>query len=264
MGVPRRQFLRSAAACLSTSGAAGIPGRCLAGANAKPSELASTSHPGSLLDLSAWKLTLPVDQAREVTQPDLARFSRPGYFEAVGDTVVFTAPCGGDTTRNSRYPRCELREMASAGRASAAWSTGTGRHEMVLTGAVLELPPQKPQVVFAQIHDDRDDVIEVLADGLARRGRIVIGVRWRGRLSSDHLDDDYRLGSPYDLRVLAAGGVVRVSYRRDGSARSDQQQTAAERCYFKAGCYTQSNPSRGDAPDALGRTAIKTLRVEHA
>ena len=262
MRVARRLVLRSGAACIPAAAVAGVPGWMLPSAGA--TDLAGIRPPGALLDLSAWKLTLPVEGAREVSQPELARFSRPGSFEVVEDAVVFTAPCGGDTTRTSRYPRCELREMRPGGRVPAAWSTATGRHEMALTGAVLALPPRKPQVVLAQIHDERDDVIEVVADGLARAGHVVIGVRWRGRLSPDPLDGDYRLGATYDLRVLAEGGAVTVSYRRDGSARSDVAKVAAERCYFKAGCYTQSNPSRGDAPDAVGRTAIRTLTVEHA
>ena len=34
-------------------------------------------------------------------------------------------------------------------------------------------------------------------------------------------------------------------------------------CYFKAGCYTQSNTSTGDAPTAYGQVVIYRLAVSH-
>ncbi|MBL8993880.1 MAG: polysaccharide lyase family 7 protein, partial [Spirochaetia bacterium] len=34
-------------------------------------------------------------------------------------------------------------------------------------------------------------------------------------------------------------------------------------CYFKAGCYTQSNPSKGDDPNDYGRVVIRSLKVFH-
>ena len=34
-------------------------------------------------------------------------------------------------------------------------------------------------------------------------------------------------------------------------------------CYFKAGCYTQSNESKGDKPESYGEVVIYKLVVEH-
>ena len=34
-------------------------------------------------------------------------------------------------------------------------------------------------------------------------------------------------------------------------------------CYFKAGCYTQSNTSKGDASTAYGEVVIYSLSVKH-
>jgi len=34
-------------------------------------------------------------------------------------------------------------------------------------------------------------------------------------------------------------------------------------CYFKAGCYTQSNTSKGDAPSAYGEVVIYAVSVRH-
>jgi hypothetical protein len=36
-----------------------------------------------------------------------------------------------------------------------------------------------------------------------------------------------------------------------------------DRCYFKAGCYLQSNTSTGDLPTAYGQVEITHLSVSH-
>jgi hypothetical protein len=73
--------------------------------------------------------------------------------------VVFTADAGGVTTKNSTYPRSELREMN--GDEMASWSNRTGTHTLSVRQAVTELPKAKPELVTAQIHDAESDVMEV-------------------------------------------------------------------------------------------------------
>jgi hypothetical protein len=72
-------------------------------------------RPGQLLDLRNWYLTLPTGSAGRpdtVEQPDLDRYSSPFFqVDPQRDGVVFTATAGGVTTKNSTYPRSELREM---------------------------------------------------------------------------------------------------------------------------------------------------------
>jgi len=65
-----------------------------------------------VLNLTNWKLTLPVDTAHagspdEILQPELNGFQDAQYFH-VNDArngVVFTANCGGATTSGSGFPR---------------------------------------------------------------------------------------------------------------------------------------------------------------
>jgi poly(beta-D-mannuronate) lyase len=35
-------------------------------------------------------------------------------------------------------------------------------------------------------------------------------------------------------------------------------------CYFKAGCYVQSNTSTGDLPTAFGQVEISRLEISHS
>jgi poly(beta-D-mannuronate) lyase len=73
------------------------------------------------------------------------------------------------------------------------------------------------------------------------------------------------LGSPYTLTISVANGVITVYYEGlSGSATTHiKAKSAASVNYFKAGCYTQSNVSKGDAASAYGEVWISTLGLEH-
>jgi poly(beta-D-mannuronate) lyase len=215
--------------------------------------------PGQLLDLTNWKLTLPTGQKgkknkpEEIEEPELSSFTNDFFhLNDTRDGVVFTANVGGVTTSGSSYPRSELREMNGSEKAS--WSNTTGTHVLRVRQAVTKLPEVKPHVVTAQIHDADDDVIEVRLEGRHLLVEYDDG---------DHevtLDGAYVLGTPYDLEITAAGGRVRVSYNGKRMADIDKRGSG---WYFKTGSYVQSNPRRGDAPDARSQVVLYSLRVRH-
>jgi Alginate lyase len=212
--------------------------------------------PGRILDLTNWYLTLPTGPPGEpdtVTQPTLATYSSPWFHAAAdGRGVVFTADAGGATTKGSSYPRSELREMDGTRRAS--WSDLTGRHLLTAREAIITLPQVKPDVVAAQIHNDSSDVIEIRL----KNKRLLVE---QGDGGPDLvIDPDYRLGTPYDLTILAQDGNIRVSY--NGQTKADIA-TSGSGWYFKAGSYVQSNPDHGDAPTATGTVLITALKVDH-
>jgi Alginate lyase len=215
---------------------------------------ATAQYPAEVLDLTNWYLTLPTGSPGEpdtVMQPQLATYTSE-WFHVDGDGVAFTAGAGGVTTQNSTYPRSELREMDGAKKAS--WSNTSGTHVMELREAFVALPVAKPDVVGAQIHDTESDVIEVRLEG----ARLLVK---NGADNSDIvMDPDYVLGTPYDLRIVAAGGHITVFY--NGVQKADILRSGAE-WYFKAGSYVQSNLTRGDQPDAVGTVVISALKVTH-
>ncbi len=139
---------------------------------APPTSRPRAAIPADILDLSCWKLTLPVDTGRagnpdEILQPELGRFELAPCFtlNAARDGVVFRAPCGGAATKGSRYPRAELRETAPGGEKPAAWSTTAGRHELVIRQAITRQPKAKPHVVAGQVHDAKDDLVMIRLEG---------------------------------------------------------------------------------------------------
>jgi len=218
-----------------------------------------TLLPAEVIDLTNWKVTLPIDtdqdgRADEIKQPQLATYRHATYFDtsSTNDYVKFRAHCGGVTTPNSSYPRTELREMKNNGLDQASWSTTSGTHTMSMRQRVLKLPPNRPHVITAQIHD---------ADALIVAFRLEdtrLYVQRQGE-SKVLVDANYTLGTWYNLKIEAQGGRIKVWYNDDLVVDWEKSATG---CYFKAGCYTQSNTSY-NAPDAYAEVCIKNLKVEH-
>jgi Alginate lyase len=219
------------------------------------------SLPGTILDLTNWKLTLPVaangsSKAEEIVQPQLAGYRLDPYFmvNGGGDAVAFRAHAGGATTSGSGYPRSELREMTGGGAGQASWSTTSGTSTMTVRAAVTHLTTAKPQVTVAQVHNASDDVLVVRLDGPHH-----LYAEHDGTDYGD-LDTGYVLGTPFTAEVTASGGHIRISY--NGVSKVDYPVSGSGN-YFKAGCYTQSNTSKGDKPDAYAEVLVYRLAVTH-
>lgn len=223
-----------------------------------PTLVQANEVPANLLDFSAWKVTLPVDDLKplgspdEIKQPALETFVDARYLFLTKDQkgVVFRAHCGGATTKNSKYPRCELREMTSDGRSRAAWDTSADIiRTMIVKAAIIKTPPVKKHVVCAQIHDAGDDLMMIRLEGK----KLFIE---RNKIGDIMLDDDYQLGTPFTVKIQAGKGAVKVWYQ---DALKMDWEVAAKGCYFKAGCYTQSNTDKGDKPESYGEVIIYQL-----
>lgn len=217
----------------------------------------ASALPSKILDLRRWKIAVPVDTPQkgtpdEIKQPQLAGFSLSPYFYAGKGGVVFQAHAGGFTTKNSSYPRSELREMNLDG-TNAAWSNATGVHTMTIRQAITHTPSVKPHVVAGQIHDGSDDVIMVRLEGshlFVETNGTPLGTLQQG----------YALGTPFTVKIEAASGQIKVFYNDVLKVTYDRSGTGF---FFKAGVYTQSNPSRGESPDAYGQVVIYDLALSH-
>jgi poly(beta-D-mannuronate) lyase len=205
--------------------------------------------PSQVLNLKGWKINLP-EGNEQITQPALEDYSGDAF--QVIPAVQFTARCGGDPQPGSKYPRSELREMNADGTA-AAWDSSSGTHVMELTQRVTHLPDVRPQLVCGQIHNADEYLILIHLAGRSLR------VRYKDD-DAGILDPNYRLGTYFDLRIQAADGFVDVFYN---GAHKVHQPMAKTGCYFKAGCYIQSNVGQGDLPTAFGQVEISRLIVTH-
>lgn len=216
----------------------------------------AAKRPGEILGLENWYLTLPTGDQGDpdtITQPKLAAYTST-YFHPndAGNGIVFTATAGGATTKGSNYPRSELREMV--GSAKASWSNTSGTHVLKVREAVTRLPPVKPDLVTAQIHDTVSDVIEIRL-----KGRQLVAEYGDGA-TDIVLDPNYELTTPFDVVITAANGRIAVSYNGVNKVDVPVQGTG---WYFKSGCYLQSNPSRGERSEATGQVVIYALSASH-
>ncbi len=235
----------------AASGSSETAGRSGTGA------VSNATRPSQVLDLRNWYLTLPTGAKGDpdtVRQPALAGYSSE-YFrlDQNRDGVELSANAGGVTTANSSYPRSELREMD--GDKLASWSNETGTHTLAVRQAVTELPKAKPELVTAQIHDTESDVIEIRLEA----NRLI--AQYADGKKEFVVDPDYVLGTPYDLRLVAADGRIDVWY--NGSHAGGVAQSGSG-WYFKTGSYLQSNTGRGDNAEAVGKVVLYAVDVTHS
>ncbi len=219
----------------------------------------SSQLPVQVLDLSDWKLTIPFDTPRpgkpdEVLQPELDSFTDPRcfYLSAEKDAVLFRAACGSPTTKGSSYPRSELRQMSVGGEHETQWSTDDNQRQvMSVEQAVTALPLKKPHVVCAQIHDADDDLLMI------RLEKKKLFIEREGQ-ADVVMEPNYQLGQRFQLQIAAGEGRVEVWYNGELKLNWPVSRSG---CYFKVGCYTQSNLSKGDEAEAYGEVAVYALSV---
>ncbi len=168
---------------------------------------------------------------------------------------MLRARCDGVTSKNSEYPRSELREMKRDGKSEASWGTADGKiHSILVVQAITQTPAVKKHVVCAQIHDAKDDVMMVRLEGK----KLFIERNKSGDITLDH---NYKLGTMFKLKIQAGAGRIKVWY--NGSLKMDWELSRTG-CYFRVGCYTQSNTKKGDRPDSYGEVVIYKLQVTHS
>ena len=218
-----------------------------------------TRAPSNVLDLSNWKLTLPIDSQQdgepdEIKQPQLGTYSS-AYFRLnpAGDGVTFRAVAGGIATEGAEFARSELREMANNGTERAAWDSESSTHSMTIRQSIDHLPPARPSIVAGQIHGGDEYLMLVRLDGQR------LYVKADDKNQGD-LDTSYQLGEVFTLTLEASNGRIRVYYNNE--LKVELERTCRE-CYFKAGAYLQTNVEWGEPPNTFGEVTIHDLQVQH-
>lgn len=209
--------------------------------------------PGQVLDLSNWKITLPVgsgNKPKEVTK--LATYElKPYFYTDDGSTVVFQAPVDGVTTSGSSYPRSELRQMSGGDEVS--WSNKNQTWTMEAELAFTHLPGTKPHAVGLQVHDSNDDVTVLRLEGndlYVTRG---------DDTHFDLIDGSYNLGDRMRVKVVAKKGGG-IDWYLNG-VKVATVPGVYSGCYFKAGVYPQANEDNGTG---YGQTKFYSLKVSHS
>ena len=210
-----------------------------------------------MINLGYWYLTLPTGQQGSpdtIENPTLEKFTNDFFkLNPTRDGVVFSAHGDGVTTKNSHYPRSELREMNGGEKAS--WSNTSGSHTLDVCEAITKVPSAKPEVVAAQIHDGNDDVLQIRLEGQK------LMVQYNDGGSEAIIDPNYVLGTPYNVRIIAANGKVDVLYNGQKKA---ELPLSGSGWYWKVGAYVQSNSTKGDGAGSVGEVTVYSLNCVHA
>tara|TARA_B110000438_G_scaffold119415_1_gene116497 strand:+ start:1772 stop:4060 length:2289 start_codon:yes stop_codon:yes gene_type:complete len=236
-------------------------------------------YPSQVLDLSWWKITLPINNAMEIHTPELLRYINDPWIKLVQDedgyAVQFRANHGGSSTGGSSNPRSELREMTQNyhlqnSQSRAAWTnTDTKDHTMWIKQKVTHLTRVKPHVVVGQIHDGGDDVTVFRVEGayVAEGNPPPTHAQlWITRGNSTHgylVDGNYELGTVFEVKFIAHDGVIEYEY--NGELLDYVHTESVSGCYFKLGNYTQSH--NGTAPTesdtAYAETYVYDYEITH-
>jgi hypothetical protein len=233
---------------------------------------ANTVYPAQVLNLTSWKLQLPINStsgltgsAYEVLQPTLATYSNPSYFfVSDGSTVVeFVAPTRGATTSRSTNPRTELREMASNGRTTTSWSTSDGSvNTLQLTQTVWKVPSVYKTCAIAQVFSltASSPWVEIQY----RSGNLVAQVfnTTAGTSKRYTLVSGLVLGSKFTQAITITNRNAYFYVNATLKLALSDSAVPAASMYFKAGAYGQYAPL--EAADDSSRVWIHELRVTHS
>lgn len=244
-----------------------------AAAEERPSvEGVLTERQGSntLVDLTHWKLTLPVDaagtyggHAAEVSAERLTAGFQNSHFQYDQDgALVFWCPVCGATTEDTEFPRSELREMLRPNDPSVNWNA-KGTHILTARCRVVEVP-SNPKVIIGQIHGYSGKArpliklqyfkgrIEALVKSSPSKGKDIKLVWPDVRLNTEVT---YRIALQNEILSLTVNGVTQTQ-----DIANNDPEWMKQTFYFKAGIYPQDNEG---PPSEGGRVVFSELKVRH-
>lgn len=224
---------------------------------------AAFTPPGTLFDLTNYKLQLPVSaggsSVEQISQPALKTYNSTFFYALGGSSAYFFTPENGATTSGSSYPRSELRENID-------WVLGTpGVHVLNATVRVLDDGPSHA-VTIGQLH----------GNGLSGACSIIIELIWEAGDIVSHVRDQACKGKKLVVGHFALNETISFSLRAEGTSVSAATNDASIKpgagdwqypwfagkkysVYFKAGNYYQ-----GSGPSSKGSlTALDALATVH-
>jgi poly(beta-D-mannuronate) lyase len=208
------------------------------------------AHPSDVLDLHHWTIMLPTGAQGD---PD----NRYVIGETIPDTlfvrdggVVFRAPANGFHSPNSKYARCEAREMRDADWTKAAWSSkGPRSLECDLAIDARGLTGRR-RINGMQIHDGGDDVCQVMR----HETKGLVFAHNDGK-SFEPIDPLYVDGTRFTCKITVQDNRIKVDY--NGRRVVDVPKTGSG-WYWKFGCYNQSGGAseHKEPADAFGEVVV--------
>lgn len=213
----------------------------------------------SSIDLDHWKVTLPVNKSGQTSgKRDAVEFRRlkglavPSYFDVKPGSITFVAPTNGALTKDSEYPRSELREMDGNGNLYEWLASDGGRFSATLR--VDELPVAfgenaVSRIIIGQIQGKAHELCRLYYD---EKGQVYFvddkaGPKQEQTLFKLRAADGSQAMIPlgarfsYYIEADAERLVVTVTYNGVRYEATDMLSSfwLNKPVYFKAGVYSQ-------------------------
>lgn len=238
--------------------------------------LTSIAAPSSKIDLSDWKLQLPIDakgtfsgKAAEVKV--LSNYVHQDYFRTGSDgAVVLAAPVDGATTGGSIYARSELREMN--GPAPAEWTLAQGGRltaTLQVDAAPIQSDGTYGKMVVGQIHGGDGQMVRLawqdgtlfFANDITSNGKKDVHIEL---LNAAGQQPDVDLNETFSYSIDVSNNRLTVAVEADGQVYSSSSAInkawSDNAFYFKAGAYLGVNEKTGQG---VGQVSLFALDVDH-
>ena len=215
--------------------------------------------PGQNFDLSSYRLqTLDTRLQFKEVNPVGTYQDRFFFTDHTTGAMTFSVPSGAGHTKDSKFPRVELRENSS-------WTMdsrdGRQHSESIVLQVLAE--PKTGELIFAQIHGEKTGGSEALKMRWSH-GEILMGVK-------KHYGDDEEkisllrglsLGDTIECHLEFVNGMLMVHIRSGNvtSTRSFGYAVNSWRgipLYYKVGIYSQDKDSDG----SVGSVAVQRLEL---
>lgn len=229
------------------------------------------------IDLSHWKVTLPVGNPTEVYPPEILDYGnnetlRPFMYNdsTDGSLVFYTYP--ESSTANSSYSRTELRELIDPNDLSKNWSFNLGgrmKGRLAVEDISMDQDGKYHRTIIMQIHGRLSNEQKELIDAKDNNAPPILKVYWyKGyvRVKSKYLKDkdiseidvlrteswgddegfnfsQYIGFEPFDLEIVASSGKMEIILNDSESyviENYDMLRWGVFENYFKAGNYLAS------------------------
>lgn len=247
------------------------------------------------IDLSHWKVTLPIGNPTEVYPPEILNYGESDllkpfmYNDSVdGSLVFYTYP--GASTANSSYSRSELRELMDPNDFSKNWTFDQGgrmKGTLALDEISKESDGDYHRTIVMQIHGRLSNEQRDLIGAKDNNAPPILKIYWHKgyvRVKSKYLkdknasleemlhtdawgDDDgfnfdaYVGFDPFTLEIIASSGKMEIILNETESyviENEDMQKWGVFENYFKAGNYLATKEA-----GAYARVKYYELEVQH-
>lgn len=196
-----------------------------------------------MINLNNWAVTFPDGKTH---YPSFYNLNM--YQEKYG--LVMKTPCDGATTKNSTYPRCELREMMNGKKAS--WSAFIGTHKFKGIFSIARFTFVKPEVCVFQIHNGKDDLLQIIVSPdyvkyKYNQYKIVLGA--------------YSIDEKFRIKVKVKDNKLMLKYNFNDYITLPIQ---GETLYFKTGNYLQSNEKIEETKSEFSTVIVHKTFIDHS